>query len=186
MAISKKKKIGYLKLESCGGCINSLINHKNIFEIMEHFEIYEYDSKKEYDLVLIEGHPYVETQKNLVKTIEKNAKKIAFFGSCAISPKLILGIDLNENPENLKNIKKLEGCPVDEEDLMDFLKNELIGINLKPEDNHILCKTCQDSEIKCIKFEGIKCLGEKTIGGCKILCPKIKRSCTGCKTFAKE
>lgn len=178
--MKKKKQISYLKLESCGGCINSLLTNKHIFEISEYFEINEFDSKKDFDLLLIEGCIFTDKQKLLIEGINKLKKPVVYFGSCSISPKDILGIDVNNNLI-IEPFFKIHGCPVSDFDLYNFLKEYYLDI-IKNKEIESICKTCQENEIKCIKKEGITCNGEITKGPCEIICPKIKKSCLGCKT----
>ena len=178
--MKQKQLVGFVKFESCGGCINSLLNHKEILALIELFEFHEFDHKKKYDLILIEGYPVSESQKLIFNSLKNNSENVILFGSCAIAPDILLNIkvkDLNSPP-----LYKLIGCPVNPDTLLNFFKSSLINFNPKYFEESV-CKSCQENELKCIKLSGITCAGEKTLGPCEILCPKIKKGCVGCNTF---
>lgn len=186
--MNKKLKIGYVKLESCNGCIQSILTHRDIVDITNYIEFHEALTNKDNDLILIEGAAVTTEQIKILNQVLSLNKKIILIGSCSFSPESILGVkDIKENYPHYNTIK-IPGCPPSRNEIIHFLKDIILnkGLILKSQDlNYPLCKDCQDNEIICLKTKGIECDGESTIGNCEVLCPKIGKSCTGCRTKIK-
>ena len=165
-----KLKIGYLSLESCSGCTSNLLSLKELPQILESVNIeFITDTKIDYDKILIEGYPKTDYQKKIFDTI-KDQKNLIYFGSCS---------------ENKKVNEILVGCPPSREEIKNFFARLIIGkSNIII--NHPVCKECVESEVKCLKLDGIECQGPEIIGACSIICPKHKVGCTGCRTRLGE
>lgn len=181
--MKQKKKVRILKLEGCGGCIQRLFSSPNLLEIMNNMDFTESNlSNEKMDFLLVEGFAVNPEQNKLLKEASENAKSTILFGSCAISPKIMIGSSDSANASIFTKVKsELPGCPPSYEAI-----NELISCLSAEKSfgkiNAPVCDSCIKSEIKCLLLKGIDCQGADTKGDCKILCMKIGKGCDGCRT----
>lgn len=181
-----KKSIKLLRLEGCGGCFQKLLNHPRLSEISEHFDIHHSESSNGHDYLFIEGGIINGEQEKMFKEMSGKSKSIVLFGSCAKNPAQILKMKEARPASTMKEEEySLVGCSPSYEEITGLFSK----IILEKKDEAIntpVCDDCQKKEINCLMLKGIECQGAKTSGNCEILCPKISKECTGCRTSLGE
>ncbi len=178
----QKKIMGILRLESCGGCTQKLLNNPDLLQLLNNFELIDASIKEKMDYLLVEGCVINDEQKKSFLAAKERAGNIILFGSCAVQPETLFGINKYEEIETPYSIRLLGCSPSFEE--MNSLFSKLLSGNENVLPSTLVCDDCAKNETKCLMLKGIDCDGSKTYGGCRILCPKIGKRCTMCRTKA--
>jgi len=75
---------------------------------------------------------------------------------------------------------ELWGCPINPQQLLDFLNDFQLGVKPKKLDEK-LCMECKRKQKVCtLVSQGRCCMGPITRGGCGVLCPSVDSACYGC------
>ena len=185
--MKQKLKVRILKLEGCGGCIQRLATTPSLLEIMKHFDIIDSNiSNEKTDYLFVEGFAVNLDQQRILKEAIENTKNTVLFGSCSIQPNVMIALpDTNKASQITKIKAKLVGCPPSYDEINELISHLLIGKTLRTT-NTPVCDDCIKNEIKCLLLKGVNCLGPCTKGNCGILCMKIGKSCSSCRTKIEE
>lgn len=204
-----KPNLGIFSLTSCAGCQFSLLFLKDeLVEIINNFDILnfpmiqEYNEKKHFDVILVEGSVTTKKEIEKLKRLRANTKILIAFGTCATYggiPAIKNFLDLREveeevydNPAIIQSIKAtgiadhvkvdyfIRGCPAIQAETVQFLKDILQGKKPKQPEFPV-CFECRAKGNVCLLQKGEPCMGPITYGGCDALCPTRNIICHGCR-----
>ena len=209
-ATAPRPRLGVVKLASCDGCQLMLLNLEDaLLAIAERIDIVEFPeattnrSSGPYDIVLVEGSVSTPEQLEQIHEIRRETKHLVTIGACATAG----GIQAMRNwgihdafraavyahPEYIESLStaqpvadyvkvdgELRGCPINADQLLDFVTSFLTGRRPNIRDEAV-CTTCKRAGRVCVMVaKGIPCLGPVTMTGCGALCPGFDRGCYGC------
>jgi len=209
----KKPKIGFYSFTCCEGCIVKAFQlEEKLVEVLGAVELValrllgKKDSGEKMDVAIVEGTPLSEKEIEELKEIRERSKFLVAFGSCAtlggvnalrnalpeeLQKKLVEGVPyaLDEKVKALNAFVKvdyeMQGCPIEEEELLRVLVALLHGIVPKPEQAPV-CFECKIRENDCLLLKGIPCLGPITNCGCKAVCTSSGVPCIGCRGITED
>ncbi len=201
-------KIGLYSITGCNGCLLSIVFDSNFLKILNLVEIVnfpfiqEINKEVKLDYCFIEGSVSKKEEIEFIKKLRNRSKNIVAIGACAISGnvqalkhfmdkkkvekaaysniKHLNAIDSVPIEDYIKVDYNLRGCPIQGEEVYEFIKKIKLGIIPKETDEPI-CHNCKMQENLCIFKTGRPCLGPVTYGNCKIMCPHNNLGCTGCR-----
>ncbi len=209
-ATTPRPRLGVVKLASCDGCQLMLLDLEDeLLAIAERIDIVEFPeatthrSSGPYDVVLVEGAVSTPEQLEQIHEIRREAKLLVTIGACATAG----GIQAMRNwrdhdafraavyahPEYVDSLAtaqpvadyvkvdaELRGCPINAEQLVEFVTALLTGRRANLPDEAV-CAACKRAGRVCVMVaKGIPCLGPVTMTGCGALCPGFDRGCYGC------
>jgi len=210
-----KPKIAIYKFTSCAGCQLRILNlENNLLDIVGLVDLAYFPmagrsfGQGPFDLGLVEGAVSTPEEIEAIHRIRREVKTLVALGTCACyggvpsiknlkSQREITG-KVYQNPSAIHSTKAygideyvkvdayLKGCPINREELVEFLKGVLLDIkpNLRP---HSVCVECRLNENPCLFItKGKVCLGPVTSAGCQALCPGLNRPCEGCRGPAND
>lgn len=203
-----KPRIAIFDLTDCEGCELEFINlREKLTSLAEQVVVANWrlgstnSDPGPYDVTFIEGTPITEGDIEMVKQARAVSRTIVSLGSCADlggvqsslgeeawekGIKLVYGEKYktkNKPPKPLSYYIDVDihlpGCPVNQNELADFLGALLAG--RKPtEVRYPVCLECKANENECLLLGGEACLGPVTKGGCEAACPSRGLRCWGC------
>lgn len=204
-----KPKVGCYAITGCQGCLLSVIfNEDDLLSLLDLVDIKAFPfiadkpEEKEFDLVLFEGVVCSKDDLEELKKIRGRTKILVALGSCActgcvpayrnfikdekyrklIFKKRELIEDLDPQPleKHVKVDYFLPGCPPDKKQILDFLKQLLLGKKPLIQEQPV-CIECKLQGNHCLLDEGKMCLGPITQGHCQAVCPTGGFECWGCR-----
>lgn len=199
------KKIGFLQLNSCSGCMFAIIGSAIFPDLLKSVDIQffrlisDIQSEDNLDVVFVEGGVTCDEEVKLLRKLWTEGSKIITIGSCAV-----LGGIMSRSPNmHVDPVNKfvdphlaLSGCPPPQQLLGNLIMSAIDDGEFQlPEKN--VCGECPfsqdqkyDVEItslhaqhppkSCFLCEGILCLGPITRGGCNARCIRGGTPCDGC------
>lgn len=208
--LTEQKKLAVWKFTSCDGCQLSLLDCEDELlamagriQIAHFMEASSTILPGPYDLSLVEGSISTPEERERIKEIRRQSKRLVTIGACATAggiQALRNYSDIDEfaryvypSPEHLKTLKtstgihehvnvdfELRGCPVNKKQLLEvilaFLEERSPNI---PEES--VCAECKRRRNVCIMVaHNTPCMGPVTQAGCGALCPTYDRGCYGC------
>ncbi len=205
-----KPKVAFFDFACCEGCQlqianlgETLLDLLEIIEVVEFREVMSEKWQANYDVSFIEGSITTPHAEDLLRKIRERSKLIVAYGSCAA----IGGVNGMKNNFDLDEIRKyvygkdymffpsietkpidrvvqvdyyIYGCPVYLPEVVEVIKNILMGIPYHPPDKSV-CVECKFNENICMYDRGIACLGPVTRGGCNSWCINNGNICYGCR-----
>ena len=203
-----KPRIAIFDLTDCEGCELELINlREKLTDVVEQSDIANWrlgstnNDPGPFDVAFIEGTPITEKDIEVVKQARAVSRIVVALGSCADlggvqsllgtgarnkGIKLVYGEKYKSNSKIPKPISyyidvdvHLPGCPVNQNELADFLGSILAG-RTPTEARYPVCLECKARENECLLLAGEACLGPVTKGGCEAACPSRGLRCWGC------
>lgn len=210
MPKSKKLKIAIVGLTSCEGCQFAILDlGAKILEVFHKVELVEFRlieeepiTAKYYDLCFVEGTAITKDQIKLLKYIRKKSKKLVVLGNCAAlggvweiknyhdKEKTIRYIyrhhttvpnpDIKEIDNFVKVDYTLPGCPINAEEFLQYLYNEINCLPNREYDKPV-CYECQLRQNECLLQKGEICFGPVTRGGCNAVCLNSAQGCLACR-----
>lgn len=205
-----KPSLAVFKFSSCAGCQLQILNlEEYLLDILGVVDLpYFVMARREtapgpYDIGLVEGAVTSPEEIAKIKDVRRQSKMLVAMGTCACFgglpsiknwlPERDVEARVYSDTSVITSTKAfgigeyvpvdafLRGCPVDKDELVEFLKASLLGI--KPMLRaHSVCVECKFEENVCL-FTTKKevCLGPVTCAGCGALCPSLGRACHGCR-----
>ncbi len=174
---------------------------------LEHFlEATSYVGPGPFDVALVEGSITTSADVDRIREIRDRSKTLVAIGACATSggwqalrnllPEETFDDWIREvysepdwihaRPKSLPIDElvavdvRLEGCPVDREQLLRVLTRLLMGAG-QDLPRHSVCLECKRAGHACVLVtRGLACLGPITRAGCGAICPAMGRDCYGC------
>jgi len=212
---NQKLKIGFFSLTCCEGCgfavldlEEKLLRAFELIEIVESRVLMEKPrpSAIKLDVAFVEGSVVTKHDLDKLMEIRQKASFLVALGACAT----IAGIngiraslpkEMNEMLKRnaLRPVKEkafplsafvpvdfmLQGCPINEQEFLDFLNKFLHGVKPRLDDTPV-CFECKLRENDCLLLKGIPCLGPASYAGCNALCPSLNAQCIGCRGFTGD
>ncbi|HEX9620492.1 MAG TPA: oxidoreductase [Polyangiaceae bacterium] len=210
MVTASRPKLAVFKFASCDGCQLSLLDLENeLLALGEHFTIAHFLEASRatldgpYDVSLVEGSVTTEHDRERIKRVREQSKRLVTIGACATAG----GVQALRNfadvaeysrvvyarPEYVSTLStstpiahhvlvdfELQGCPVNKYQLLEVLTAYLH----QREPNipaYSVCVECKRRGNTCVLVTGAApCLGPVTHAGCGALCPSYDRGCYGC------
>ncbi|MFX1565484.1 MAG: hypothetical protein ACFFCH_05795 [Promethearchaeota archaeon] len=198
-------KIGFLQLNSCSGCLFSVLGSPVFLDLLESADIRIFrlisnvqdDSKL--DVLIVEGGVTQEIEAALIRRYWTEGTKIIAIGSCAVLGGVMSGSEnMQIHPINrfVDPDIILAGCPPPQRLIGNLLLSTLDGTEFElPKTN--VCAECpfyqdQTYEVEitklhptefpknCFLRDGVLCLGPITRAGCEAQCIKGGSPCDGC------
>lgn len=198
-------RLAFVQLNSCGGCLFSLLANPVFPDIMKSADICYFpiisdqNSVKRAEIAFVEGCVASESEANLLRQLYTDGAKIVALGTCAV----LGGIMSQSKNMQVYPVGKyvdlhalLPGCPPPQYLMGNLLLSAIQGTDfILPEKN--VCAECpytmdQDysTEINsinpprppksCFIREGVLCLGPITRAGCEARCLMAGTPCDGC------
>lgn len=206
----RKPRIAIYKMSSCAGCQLEFLNLEPVLlDILGLLDLsYFVMARREaepgpYDIGFVEGAITCAEEIEKLKKAREECGALVALGSCAVyggipsmknwSPERVVEERVYPNPSLLSSVKamaageyvkidaSLKGCPVNRDELVEFVKSALLGVRpyLRP---HSVCMECKANENTCLALDSSQpCMGPVTSAGCKALCPGVGRTCNGCR-----
>ncbi len=178
------------------------------FEIVAFPMLKENNSYENLDIAFIEGNACRQEEVEELKKIRENSKIVIALGACAntgsvqaikeVCNKEKVMKAVYNNKENYSKYNSIEiagidkhikvdfhiyGCPPDKHDLVQFIKEVLVGKTNPKQVDWNVCVECRAKGNVCLLQEGEFCIGAATHGGCQALCPSNGHHCFGCHGF---
>lgn len=204
----EKINIGIFDFTDCEGCQVKLISlREKLLKLEEKVDIKAWRLGQEkfesgpYDIAIVEGTPIMPDEVELLKEIRNNTKILIAFGSCAALGGIPAILSENERKywyEKIygKNYKPrgieaqplsfyvpvdivINGCPVDEKEILKIFEALLAGKKPYPFD-YPVCFDCKKAKNECRILKGLPCLGPITKNGCGAICVSGGSPCYGC------
>lgn len=213
--MSTKPKLSVYKLSSCAGCQLEFLNLEPVLlDLVGAIEFSYFPMARRryepgpYDIGFVEGAVTCGEEIERLKKARQECRILVALGSCACygglpsiknwTPERVIVSRVYENPALVHSIKAygideyvqvdayLKGCPVNKDELVEFIKGTLLGIRprLRP---HSVCVECKLNEYECISvIRREPCMGPVTTAGCGALCPSRGKACDGCRGPAND
>jgi coenzyme F420-reducing hydrogenase gamma subunit len=197
------------KFASCDGCQLSLLDCEDELlaiagkvQIAHFLEATTASLPGPYDVSLVEGSVTTPSDVERIRRVRDQSKILVTIGACATSG----GVQALRNmadvaeftsvvyarPAYIQTLAtstpisahvpvdyELRGCPIDREQLLEFLTALLAG--RRPQlPTHSVCMQCKARGTSCVLVLGTPCLGPVTQAGCGAICPAYGRGCYGC------
>jgi sulfhydrogenase subunit delta len=204
-----KPKVGVFGITGCQGCHLSILFIEDIlFDLISNIDLQVFSFIKgknnlnaKYDIAIIEGVVVSTEDIDIIKKIRENSKFLIALGTCAThgnvpamknfmnkkdvesvykTTKHLNSVDPAPIDKYVKVDFYVSGCPPDKNEITELFKSLFIGKKLVKFDNPV-CYECALKENNCILYQGKKCLGPLSRGGCNALCPSVNKDCTGCR-----
>lgn len=206
----RKPKIAIVSLTSCEGCQFILLDlGERFLDLASQVEMVDFrliedeeDPGMDLDLVLVEGNPVTEENKELLKKLRLRAKLLVALGNCAAMGgipeiknyqegdstikhvyKYIHGIN-NPKIKELDNFVKVDftfpGCPINGEEFLKYIP-ELLAGKVPAIPDQPVCVECKKKGNHCLLLDKKPCFGPMILGGCEAVCPTSGMTCQGCR-----
>jgi len=211
----RKQKVAIYKMSSCAGCQLEFLNLEpvlldllGIVDLSYFVMARRQNQEGPYDVGFVEGAITAPEEIARLKKARNDCRVIVALGTCAAfgglpsiknwTPQRAIEERVYPNVSFINSVKArgideyvrvdayLKGCPVNKEELLDFIKSTILGIvpYLRP---HSVCVECKLNEYECLAVTHKEpCMGPVTNAGCGALCPGRGKSCEGCRGPAKE
>ena len=205
---NKKIIVGIFDFTDCEGCQVKLISLRDKFlKLEENLEIIAWRLGQEkfesgpYDIAIVEGTPIMPDEVKLLKAIRENSKILIALGTCAALGGIPAILSQKEREYWYQKIYGpnykprgieaqplsfyvpvdivINGCPVDENEVLNVLENLLAGKKPYPYD-YPVCYDCKKANNDCRILKGLPCLGPITKNGCGAICISGGSPCYGC------
>jgi coenzyme F420-reducing hydrogenase gamma subunit len=208
-------KVAIYKMSSCAGCQLEFLNLEPVLlDVLGLVDLsYFVMARREheigpYDVGFIEGAITCAEEIEKLKKARGECKTLVALGSCAAfggipsmknwvaervveervypNVSLLSSVKAQSVGEYVKVDAVLKGCPVNRDELVEFVKGALMGMKpyLRP---HSVCMECKVNENSCLALNNKEpCMGPVTSAGCKALCPGLGRTCNGCRGPAND
>jgi coenzyme F420-reducing hydrogenase gamma subunit len=198
-------KIGFIQLNSCGGCFFSILGSQVFTDLLKSADIRifrlisEIQDESQLDVLIVEGGVTREDEAALLRRFWTEGTKIIALGSCAVLGGVMSGsenmniapIDRYVDPDII-----LPGCPPPQRLIGNLLLSTIDGTEFELSETNV-CAECpfnqdQTYEVEitklhptappksCFLREGVICLGPITRAGCEAQCIKDGIPCDGC------
>ena len=205
-----KPKVAIHSITGCAGCqLTIYFIQDHLLELLSHIDlvaapmIQSKNSDGPYDITFLEGSITTEDDLKKAKELRKKSTILIALGTCAAYGCIQSTKQFNKYSKDMPNkiyrktdhLKSIEstglnkhievdytllGCPPDKNEIVNFIKDLLIG--KKPEKYvNPVCYECSIKENVCLLEIGKECLGPLTNGACNALCPSNNHGCTGCR-----
>lgn len=208
---NKKLKLAIIGFTSCKGCQFVILDlGKQFFNLLkEDFELVEMSlyednlDKEQYDLTIVEGSIVTKKDQIKIKEVRAKTKILIALGACAclggvpeiknyrsknkLLKKVYRNIKGIDNPkikpihEFVKIDFSIPGCPPNNQEILEFLKQIRMGKIPKIEKRPVCFDCSLATTSKCFLKKGQMCLGPITITGCAAICPENNYPCEGCR-----
>jgi len=210
-----KPTIGVFKFSSDAGCQLQILNlEDSLLELLKLVDFTYFPmanrnyGRGPFDIGLVEGAITCTEEIEKIKRVRKQCRILVALGSCAcyggvpsmknLKPQRELEERVYSDLSAIHSTKAygidqyvkvdayLKGCPIDKNELVEFIKGTLLDIRpyLRP---HSVCVECKLKENPCLFLtDGKVCLGPVTSAGCEALCPSYNRPCEGCRGPAND
>jgi coenzyme F420-reducing hydrogenase gamma subunit len=198
-------RIGFVQLNSCGGCLFSLLANPVFLDVLKSTDICyfplvsELNSLEAADVVVVEGCVTCESEEKLIRQLYTAGAKIIPLGTCATLGGIMSQAErMQTNPvgKYVDTYTHLPGCPPPQSLIGSLLLSLVHGTEFSLPRKSV-CAECvytmdQDfsNEIRyinstgtprsCFIREGVLCLGPITMGGCGAKCVRVGSPCDGC------
>jgi coenzyme F420-reducing hydrogenase gamma subunit len=198
-------RIGFVQLNSCGGCLLSLLANPVFPDVLKsadicHFPLVsELNALEDADVVVVEGCVTSENEEKLIRQLYTAGAKIIPLGTCATLGGIMSqaeGMQSNPVGKYVDIDTHLPGCPPPQSLIGSLLLSLVQGTEFSLPRKSV-CAECvytndQDfsNEIRyinprgtprsCFIREGVICLGPVTMGGCGAKCVRVGSPCDGC------
>ncbi len=210
-----KPRIAIYKMSSCAGCQLEFLNLEPVLlDVVGALDFSYFVMARRgnlpgpYDIGFVEGAITCGEEIEKLKQARKDCKMLVALGTCAcygglpsiknwVPQRVVEGLvysDLSAiHSTKAYSIDQyvevdafLKGCPVNKDELVEFIKGALLGIRpyLRP---HSVCVECKLHENVCLfTSKGEVCMGPVTTAGCGALCPSNAKACDGCRGPAND
>ena len=198
-------RIGFVHLNSCGGCLFSLLANPVFPDVLKSADICSFPLVSELndveaaDVVVVEGCVTCESEEKLIRQLYTAGTKIIPLGTCATLGGIMSQSErMQSNPvgKYIDISTYLPGCPPPQSLIGSLLLSLVHGTKFSLPRKSV-CAECvytmdQDfsNEItsinppetprSCFIREGVLCLGPVTMGGCGAKCVRVGAPCDGC------
>ena len=198
-------RIGFVQLNSCGGCLFSVLANPVFLDVLKSAEIChfplvsELNALEKADVVVVEGCVTCESEEKLIRQIYTAGATIIPLGTCATHGGIMSQAEhMQSNPigKYVDIDTQLPGCPPPQSLIGSLLLSLVHGTEFSLPKKSV-CAECaytmdQDfsNEIRytnppktprsCFIREGVLCLGPVTMGGCGAKCVRVGSPCDGC------
>jgi len=201
-----RPRIGFLQLNSCSGCLFSVIGCAVFPDFLKAVDIRFFPlisdarSAEHLDVVFVEGGVSRDEERDTLRQLQTNGAKLVALGSCAC----LGGVMSYSSNVRVDPIGKfvdvhlaLPGCPPSSHLIGSLLLSSITGTEFKlPEKN--VCAECPlaskeqnfSKEVRylqpsappkdCFLHKGVLCLGPITRAGCEARCIVGGAPCDGC------
>jgi coenzyme F420-reducing hydrogenase gamma subunit len=198
-------KIGFIQLNSCGGCLFAVLGSIVFPDLLKSAEIRlfrlisDLEGEEHLDVAFVEGGVAQEAEAALLRKLWTDGTKIVALGSCAALGGVVSSsTNMHVSPisEFVDPYAVLPGCPPPRRLLGNLLLAAINATGFKLPDKNVCaeCPFAQDqtfstevfalqptsSPKSCFLREGILCLGPITRAGCEARCIKGSVPCDGC------
>ncbi len=184
---SSKPTLGIFSINSCGGCVEQLLNADTLLvdladqvDIVYWQRLMDTQCPEHVDIAVVEGAVASERDLDYLGHIRDIADNVVALGMCAC------GLNRNEDEREYKPLHshidvdyRVRCCPVD---ALDFIKviQKVIYRNNTFESTAALCGVCRANEIECVFDCGKLCAGLVTQVSCDAICTRLGSTCFGC------
>ena len=198
-------RIGFVQLNSCGGCLFSTIANPVFNDVLKSAEICylplisELNTLEKADVVVVEGCVTCESEEKLIRHLFTAGATIIPLGTCATHGGIMSRAKHMQSDPIGKYVDIdtcLPGCPPPQSLIGSLLLSLVHGTEFSLPKKSV-CAECvytmdQDfsNEIKyinspgtprsCFFREGVLCLGPITLSGCGAKCVRVGTPCDGC------
>jgi coenzyme F420-reducing hydrogenase gamma subunit len=207
--MTEKLKAGFYGITGCAGCQLSVVfNEDELLDIVGLIDIKAFPFIKEknidedFDIVFLEGLVASNDDLETVKKLREKTKILVALGACAHTGCIpaYRNFTLKENYEHLlySKVKKIQdvaptgidtyvkvdytipGCPPSKEEILEFIKDILMGKTPKSNQNPVCVECRRNNNLCLLEFKRL-CLGPVTRGGCNAICINGNFECWGCR-----
>lgn len=204
-----KPTIAIVSLTCCEGCQVAILDlGERFLAVAPEIKIGEFaffedtPEPPKYDIVFVEGAPITKENVARLKDLRTRSKILAALGACAALGGIAELKNYQDKNERLRYVYKnieginnpdvkplsyyvkvdmeIPGCPINNEEFLQIVKNLLAGAPVRIPQRPI-CYECQLKQNNCLLQEGKPCLGPVILGGCGATCPSASYPCDGCR-----
>ncbi len=205
-----KPKIAVFKFTSCSGCQLQILNvESHLLDLLGEVDISFFPMATRsvrhgpYDIGFVEGSVSAPEEIERLQEARRECRSLVALGSCAYSGGLQalknwvdaagLKAAVYPDPSKIKTLDqareidhyvkvdgRLRGCPINQEQFVDFVAATLRG--KQPDFGEApVCVQCKLNDNICLLVSrGEPCLGPVTQAGCGAICLSHNRACYGC------
>jgi len=210
--IKKKQKLAIIGLTDCEGCQIEFFSLKDQFpSLWQKFNIVSWRMMQgksvlsDIDILLIEGSPITEKEREIIIKLRSKAKYVGTLGSCADLGGINGILNSKQRKRAFKRIYqknkplkreikplseyididfRIPGCPIRPKYLAQVLA-DLYNGKLPKVSKETVCLECKLNGNSCLLKKGLPCLGPITAGGCNSICINQGQPCFGCFGLVK-
>ena len=206
-----RPRVGIVKFASCDGCQLTLLDCEDeLLAVAGAFEIADFREASSsvlggpFDLALVEGSITTAEDRERIRAIRANAKRLVTIGACATSggiqalrnfvpafeefrravyarPEYVAGLATSTPIRDHVAVDlELRGCPISKAQLLEVI-GAFLGDRRPDLPTESVCAECKRRGQVCVVVaRGMPCLGPVTQTGCGAICPRFHRGCYGC------